>query len=181
MRTRKRKTGTFKKALVALSVVVASITVSVAGYAASGELIGATTILSQEQVSLVQCEPAFQLIRPLDGGYISSPYARRWGSMHTGVDIAAPKGTPIYASEEGVVTLAGWSGSYGRCVLIDHENGVVTRYAHQSKIIVKVGQRVEQGQIIGYVGSTGRSTGPHLHFEIIENGRTVNPTTRVDI
>lgn len=95
--------------------------------------------------------------------------------MHYGIDIAAPAGTAIKAADGGKVTYAGWKGSYGYLVEIDHENGYVTRYAHCSKIEVKVGSRVYKGQIIARVGSTGRSTGSHLHFEVLKNGVHVNP------
>lgn len=99
--------------------------------------------------------------------------------MHKGVDFAAPTGTPIVAAGSGVVTKSGWLGSYGRYIRIRHNGTYDTAYAHMSKIArgVTRGARVEQGQIIGYVGSTGRSTGPHLHYEILVNNRKVNPMT----
>lgn len=108
-------------------------------------------------------------------GRLSSRYGMRGGRMHYGIDIAAPAGTAIKAADGGKVTYAGWKGSYGYLVEIDHENGYVTRYAHCSKIEVKVGSRVYKGQIIARVGSTGRSTGSHLHFEVLKNGVHVNP------
>lgn len=120
--------------------------------------------------------------RPVQGG---GRLASRFGyrvhpifhtrKLHTGVDLAAPRGTPIYAAGDGVVEKAGWSSGYGQFTLIKHNNGYETGYGHQSKIIVKAGTRVRQGQLIGYVGSTGNSTGPHLHFEIRINGRFVDP------
>jgi murein DD-endopeptidase MepM/ murein hydrolase activator NlpD len=85
---------------------------------------------------------------------------------HPGIDIAAPYGTSIFAAHRGTVVYAGWESGYGNFVMIQHENGVVTAYGHQAKILVSVGQKVETGQIIGLEGSTGRSTGPHLHFEV---------------
>lgn len=95
---------------------------------------------------------------------------------HPGIDIALPTGNPIYASDDGVVTKSGWnSGGYGYMILIDHENGIVTRYGHASKLFVKVGERVSKGDVIALIGSTGRSTGPHVHFEIYVNGVRVNP------
>lgn len=115
-----------------------------------------------------------QLAWPVRGS-ISSPFGMRYGRMHTGVDIAASHGTPIGAAESGRVVQAGWGGGYGRMVDIDHGGGVVTRYAHMTSIAVSVGKNVERGELIGYVGSTGRSTGPHLHFEVIVNGRQLNP------
>lgn len=172
-----------KKLVLAIAATASSFVLLVSGTMASGEMVNTKAILSVEQVSMVECEPAFQLIRPLDDGvgYISSPYARRWGSMHSGVDIAAPRGSKIYAAEDGVVTFAGWGGSYGRCVIIDHENGIQTRYAHQLRLNVSYGDRVEKGDVIGYVGTSGQSTGYHLHFEVIENGRTRNPQSYVNL
>ncbi|WP_315307443.1 murein hydrolase activator EnvC family protein [Pseudoramibacter alactolyticus] len=94
---------------------------------------------------------------------------------HQGIDIGAGQGAPIYASASGTVIFAGTSGGYGNCVMINHGNGVTTLYGHQSRIAVSKGQRVNQGDVIGYVGSTGHSTGPHLHFGIMVNGDYVNP------
>lgn len=109
-------------------------------------------------------------------GMRNHPILRR-RRMHNGVDYAAPRGTPIYAAGDGVVKQAGWKAGYGRWVSIRHKNGYETGYAHQSRIAkgIRPGVRVEQGQIIGYVGSTGFSTGPHLHYEVHVNGRPVNP------
>ncbi len=94
---------------------------------------------------------------------------------HTGVDIGVDAGVPIYAAADGTVNIAGWSGGYGNLVTIDHGDGYTTYYAHQSKVAVKSGDRVRAGQLIGYVGSTGNSTGPHLHFEVRLNGKSTNP------
>ncbi len=95
--------------------------------------------------------------------------------MHSGVDFAGPVGTPLYATADGVVTHAGWSSGYGRLVKIQHEFGIETRYAHQSRILVKVGQRVSRGERIGDMGASGRVTGPHLHYEVRIGGKAVNP------
>jgi len=110
-------------------------------------------------------------------GVFTSGYGPRWGRMHRGIDIAAPTGTPIHAAADGVVVSAGWNrGGYGNLVDIRHPDGTLTRYAHNSKIIVSKGQQVEQGQKISLMGSTGFSTGPHLHFEIRKGGtEAVNP------
>ena len=111
-------------------------------------------------------------------GTISSRYgvsSRIRVSTHTGLDIAATTGTPIKVVSDGTVTFAGWSGSYGKLVKIDHGNGVETWYAHTSKMYVTAGEQVSAGETIAAVGSTGNSTGPHLHFEIRINGKTVNP------
>lgn len=94
---------------------------------------------------------------------------------HSGVDIGLPFGTPIYAAEDGTVIEARWGGGYGNMLLVRHDNGLVTRYGHASKLLVSRGERVKRGQTIGLVGSTGRSTGPHIHFEVISGGRRVNP------
>lgn len=106
---------------------------------------------------------------------ITSPFGPRWGRMHTGTDFGYPIGTPIYSSESGTVTLAGWNGGYGKCVIIDHGKGLQTLYAHQNKIHVTKGMKVVRGQRIGETGNTGNSTGPHLHFEVIINGNKVDP------
>ena len=105
----------------------------------------------------------------------TSGFGMRWGRMHNGTDFAAPHGTPIHATADGVVTHAGWQSGYGRLVKIQHEFGIETRYAHQSKLFVKVGQRVSRGQKIGAMGNTGRSTGTHLHYEVRVGGKPVNP------
>ena len=106
---------------------------------------------------------------------ISSRFGWRWGRLHEGIDIAVPAGTPVRAAAPGRVVFAGWGGGYGYLVSIDHGSGVVTRYAHNSRLAVRVGQRVARGQIIAYSGSTGNSTGPHVHFEIRFRGRPVDP------
>ena len=115
-------------------------------------------------------------------GTISSRYgvsSRIRVSTHTGLDIAATTGTPINVVSDGTVTFAGWSGSYGKLVKIDHGNGVETWYAHTSKMYATAGEQVSAGETIAAVGSTGNSTGPHLHFEIRINGKTVNPQNYV--
>ena len=119
---------------------------------------------------------------PINGARLSSSFGKRkhpilgYTKMHTGTDFAAPTGTPIMASGDGKVTKAGWCGGGGNCVKIKHNSTYQTVYAHMSKFGrgIKRGARVKQGQIIGYVGSTGLSTGPHLHYEVIENGKKIN-------
>lgn len=127
----------------------------------------------------------FLMKTPIDGARLSSGFGKRrhpilgYNKMHTGVDFAAPRGTPIYAAGDGTVEMAQRHGGYGKYVRIRHANGYKTAYAHMNGYArgVKRGARVRQGQVIGYVGSTGRSTGPHLHYEVHVNGRKVNPRT----
>jgi murein DD-endopeptidase MepM/ murein hydrolase activator NlpD len=114
------------------------------------------------------------LIWPMHGT-VTSEFGPRWGGFHPGIDIAAPYGAPIHAAKAGVVILASYYGGYGNFVLVDHGGGIVTGYAHQSSMAVSQGQSVSQGQVIGYEGSTGYSTGPHLHFEVRVNGTASNP------
>ena len=95
--------------------------------------------------------------------------------LHAGIDIGAPDGSDVYAAKGGEVILAGWNGGYGNCVMIQHDGGVVTLYGHMSAIYVSEGQNVAQGTVVGAVGSTGLSTGPHLHFETIVDGGHQNP------
>ena len=111
-------------------------------------------------------------------GDVSSPYGLRWGGsdFHPGIDIANDMGTPIVATADGTVTTAGWNaGGYGNMVDIDHGNGIMTRYGHAMQVVVVPGQHVRRGQVIAYMGSTGFSTGPHVHYEVRVNGTPVNP------
>jgi murein DD-endopeptidase MepM/ murein hydrolase activator NlpD len=118
---------------------------------------------------------------PVDGARLSSGFGMRthpilgFSRLHRGVDFAAPTGTPVLASAAGRIVRAGWGGGYGNMIDIDHGRGIVTRYAHLSRMDVRVGQQVNQGQRIGAVGSTGMSTGPHLHYEVIRNGQPIDP------
>lgn len=120
--------------------------------------------------------------RPVSKGWISSPYGKRKDpftgkkAFHRGVDIAGKKGSDVFAVAAGVVTEAGKKSGYGYLVEIRHVDGYVTRYGHNDKIIVKTGDLVSKGQVIGSMGSSGRSTGPHVHFEIARNGKSINPS-----
>ena len=105
----------------------------------------------------------------------TSGFGQRWGRLHAGTDFAGPVGTPIYATADGVVVHAGWASGYGRLIKIQHEFGIETRYAHLNAMRVSVGQRVSRGQRIGDMGNSGRSTGPHLHYEVRVGGAPVNP------
>lgn len=120
-------------------------------------------------------------IWPIEGfitsrfGNRPSPFTGRGGEFHKGLDISARIGTPIYAPGKGTVTFAGTDGGYGNSVIIQHGSGITTRYAHMQRFVVKDGQQVKRGDIIGYVGTTGRTTGPHLHYEVRLNGANVDP------
>ncbi|WP_342433733.1 M23 family metallopeptidase [Neobacillus sp. FSL H8-0543] len=116
---------------------------------------------------------------PTVGGYISSEMGYRWGSMHKGIDIARPSNRTIKAADNGVVVSAGYSGAYGNKIIIDHQNGLRTLYAHLSSIDVSVGQTVSKGSHIGVMGTTGNSTGIHLHFEVFKGGVNQNPLSYV--
>jgi murein DD-endopeptidase MepM/ murein hydrolase activator NlpD len=108
-------------------------------------------------------------------GPVTSPFGWRWGRMHEGIDIAVPSGTPVHASAAGTVIYAGWMEGYGNFVILDHGGGIATAYGHNTSVAVAVGQTVSQGQVIAYSGSTGHSTGPHVHFEVRVNGSAVDP------
>ncbi|WP_379548477.1 M23 family metallopeptidase [Qipengyuania sp. DSG2-2] len=118
---------------------------------------------------------------PLDDARLTSGYGMRTHPVtggrraHKGIDLAAPTGTPVYATADGTVERANWFSSYGKFIKIDHGASMETRFAHLSKIFVSAGDRVKKGQLIGHVGSTGRSTGPHLHYEVRIDGKAVNP------
>jgi murein DD-endopeptidase MepM/ murein hydrolase activator NlpD len=110
-------------------------------------------------------------------GVLTSRFGWRYRRHHEGIDLAAPRGTPIYAARDGKVDFAGWKGGYGRVVYLAHGGGLVTVYGHASSLSVQSGQQVKKGQMIARVGCTGRCTGSHLHFEVRVNGRAVNPLT----
>lgn len=117
-------------------------------------------------------------IKPVSG-VLTSRFGSRWGRTHTGVDIGASTGTTIKAANGGTVIFSGWKGSLGKLVVISHGNGIQTYYGHCSSLLVSAGETVSAGQAIAKVGSTGRSTGPHLHFEIRVNGSAINPQSYI--
>ncbi|MFT3687549.1 DUF5930 domain-containing protein [Paenirhodobacter sp.] len=115
---------------------------------------------------------------PLEGGYrFTSPFGYRWGRLHAGIDLAGPVGMSVKVPADGTVIDAGWANGYGLMIRVQHDFGVSTVYGHLSKIRVKVGQKVSRGERIGDTGNTGRSTGPHLHYEIRVDGKPINPMT----
>lgn len=135
-----------------------------------GDVIYLPKMPGREEISL---KMQLNLIRPLSG-YLTSRYGTRWGRMHYGVDLAASFGTPVKAAGDGQISYAGWMGSYGLLIIINHGK-VKTYYGHLSKILVRKGLFVRQGEIIGKVGATGHAYGSHLHFEVEKNGVKVNP------
>ena len=116
-----------------------------------------------------------KLLRPSEG-IISSNFGMRWGKMHKGMDIANDLGAPIYAAMDGIITYSGWMEGYGKVIIIDHGNKIETVYGHCNVLRVEKGEKVSKGQRIGDVGSTGRSTGPHVHFEVKVNGVAEDPS-----
>jgi murein DD-endopeptidase MepM/ murein hydrolase activator NlpD len=128
---------------------------------------GLTTSLNQERPDA--------WVLPLEDYRFTSPYGMRWGRLHAGVDLAAPEGTPYKAVHAGTVKLAKWFGGYGNAIIIDHGDGVETIYGHSSKLLVKVGQKVNAGDVIGLVGNTGHSFGSHVHLEVHVDGTPRDP------
>jgi murein DD-endopeptidase MepM/ murein hydrolase activator NlpD len=149
---------------------VAKITVPIKNYTNSNT---STTDVASETVANTAAMQGG--IWPTITHYISSPYGWRWGTIHTGMDLAGHAGDPIYAYKSGLVTFAGWITDYGNIVKIDHGNGISTWYAHCSKLLVTAGTEVQEGQTISLMGTTGNSTGNHLHFEVRINGVHVDP------
>ena len=118
-------------------------------------------------------------IWPLKRFDVSSSFGKRYGRLHAGIDLRAPRGTPIQASAAGKVVFAGYSGGYGRMIVIDHGSGIQTAYAHNSRNLVTTGQRVRQGEVIGNVGKTGNASGNHVHFEFRRHGRPLDPAGQI--
>lgn len=136
------------------------------------------SVNTSQTVSYGSPSLGISLIRPVSGT-ITSRFGRRSSGVHTGLDIANSRGTPIYAAASGTVSFAGRSGGYGNLLVIDHGNGVQTYYAHCNSLVASAGQYVSQGQLIAYMGTTGNSTGPHLHLEVRVNGVCQNPQNYV--
>jgi murein DD-endopeptidase MepM/ murein hydrolase activator NlpD len=138
----------------------------------ANEILGAMDRINLYRIAAERAPFALPV---LDDFRFTSGFGMRWGRLHAGTDFAAPVGTPIYATADGVVTEAGWSSGYGRMIKIQHDFGIETRYAHLNAMRVEVGDRVSRGERIGDMGNSGRSTGPHLHYEIRIGGEPVNP------
>ena len=137
--------------------------------------------ITKEKQKMLQAIPSIQPINNRDLTRIASGFGMRMHpiykiiKMHTGMDFTAPVGTEIYATGDGVIEKVAWVGGYGKTIMINHGFGYKTRYAHCSKFKCKKGQKVKRGDLIGYVGNTGQSTGPHLHYEVLKNKRQINP------
>ncbi|MCM3672712.1 M23 family metallopeptidase [Peribacillus simplex] len=139
------------------------------------EVTEAKTEITRKGTKVIPSQGSGTYSWPADGGYISSKQGQRWGKLHKGIDIARPTTRTITAADHGIIETAGNSGGYGNKITINHNNGYKTVYAHLDSIDVKAGQKIEKGMKIGMMGSTGHSTGVHLHFEIYKNGSLVNP------
>ncbi|CAH0298683.1 Murein DD-endopeptidase MepM [Peribacillus sp. Bi96] len=135
----------------------------------------AKTEITRKGTKVIPSQGSGTYAWPADGGYISSKQGQRWGKLHKGIDIARPATRTITAADHGIIETAGNSGGYGNKITINHNNGYKTIYAHLDSINVKPGQKIEKGMKIGMMGSTGHSTGVHLHFEVYKNGSLVNP------
>ena len=139
---------------------------------------GSSKFSTSREITSKKVDLGISITKPVSG-ILTSRYGYRWGRTHTGIDIGASTGTSIKAASPGRVTFAGWKGSLGNLIVITHGNGVQTYYGHCSKLIATAGQKVSTGDVIAKVGSTGRSTGSHLHFEIRVNGSALNPLSYV--
>ena len=152
-------------------VVVVQTTTKYPSIPSSGFSTSRSTINKKVNLGISFVKPAT--------GVVTSRFGARWGSTHTGTDLGAPTGTSIKAAASGTVLFSGWKGTLGKLVVINHGNGVQTYYAHCSSLLVSAGDTVSAGQLIAKVGNTGRSTGPHLHFEIRLNGSALNPQSYI--
>jgi murein DD-endopeptidase MepM/ murein hydrolase activator NlpD len=137
------------------------------------------SIISRDQAK-VQISADILAVEPVANARVSSPYGYRHlggREFHSGIDLSVPYGSTIYATGKGVVVYSGWKGGYGNFIEIDHGNGYLTRYGHASRLLVSVGDSVDKNQEIGLVGCSGRCTGPHVHYEVVLNGKRQNPAT----
>ena len=157
----------FSGVLPALFVVVVAVWFS-------GGTRTVPKVMAKETSSVEVIEEEVGFLNPTEG-ILTSAFGERWGRKHKGIDIGADTGTDIYATLDGVVKYAGTQNGYGNYIEISHDGGFETAYAHCDKLLVKTGDIVSRGQIIAYVGSTGNSTGPHLHFEVKLNGECCDP------
>lgn len=142
---------------------------------AAGKAAARTSVAHKIAASPLSIQTFLRFLQPVQNAMISSPFGFRWGRPHQGVDLAAPVGSPIVAAESGKVLYSGWKQGYGNFIAIDHGHGMRTHYAHCSRLLARQGQTVRKGAVIARVGSTGSSTGPHLHFEVVANGVHRNP------
>ncbi len=126
-------------------------------------------------LSTVDQEAPDLWLLPLRNYTVSSPFGMRWGTLHPGVDLAVPEGTPYYAAHSGTIKLARWDGGYGYCVMLDAGNGITIVYGHASKLLVHEGQKVQAGDQLGLSGDTGYSFGPHVHFEVRQDNKPIDP------
>jgi murein DD-endopeptidase MepM/ murein hydrolase activator NlpD len=172
-------------AIVGLTSVAASAETGDAQYKAlfqswkKMDQVGQAAVADQGSMSVPSLKPVANLNFSSFYGVRSDPF-RGTAAMHAGVDIPGAMGTPIYATADGIVGRAGWAGGYGNLVELEHGRGLETRYGHLSKILVSPGQHVRRGDQIALMGSTGRSTGSHLHYEVRMDGRAVNPIPYLD-
>lgn len=168
-----KKATPVKKAAPTVSKATATATLARSG--APG-VSGSATVSNVAAAGASTAKAAFSYTAPVTGTRISSPFGPRWGRMHSGVDFAGPRGTPLRAVGLGTVTFAGVQSGYGNIVIMTLHDGTEVRYAHMDKIAVKVGETIARGETIGTLGNTGRSTGPHLHFEVRPGGgKAVDP------
>jgi murein DD-endopeptidase MepM/ murein hydrolase activator NlpD len=138
------------------------------------DAIDAGSATAGSAISIPSIQPIANFTFTSAFGVRSDPF-RGSAAMHAGIDLSSPYGTPIYATADGIVDRAEWFGGYGNMVEIDHGKGIATRYGHMSRVAAREGEKVKRGELIGYVGSTGRSTGNHLHYEVRIDGHAVNP------
>jgi murein DD-endopeptidase MepM/ murein hydrolase activator NlpD len=155
--------------MIGVAAVVASV-------ALTGSTAAQASNLSRDALDpLIALQSHWPVRGPINSGFEARRSLGGRGDVHTGIDIGARSGTPVRAPTGGIVALSGWQNGYGRTIVLEHGHGVQSLYGHLSKLLVKKGQRVEQGAIIGFTGNSGHSSGPHLHYEVRVDGRPVDP------